>query len=223
MRAHLMAVALCAIGCGGTPAPKDVTPPADPAGAGSAAPVDPAANPTAATPAVPATPAAPAVPAGKAMGLVRPTVPAEIAVPDGHKPTFMAMAKGVQIYECAADKGAAPAWKLHAPRADLLDDTGAVIGSHYGGVDKKLPVGPYWEAKDGSRVHGAKPANAPSACSIPLLRLEAADTSGAGVFAKVSYIHRLDTTGGVAPAGACTVGKTAEVAYTAKYYFYTAP
>jgi hypothetical protein len=216
MRAHLMAM-LCAMGCGGTPAPKDVPAPVDPAGAGTAAPVDPATDPTAVAPATPASAA------GAAMGLARPTVPAELAVPDGHKPTVMTMAKGVQIYACVADKGAAPAWKLHAPRADLLDDTGAVIGSHYGGVDKKLPVGPYWEAKDGSRVHGAKPVTVPSAGSIPLVRLEAADTSGTGVFAKVSYIHRLDTTGGVAPAGACTVGKTTEVAYTAKYYFYTAP
>jgi hypothetical protein len=55
------------------------------------------------------------------------------------------------------------------------------------------------------------------------LRLEAADTSGTGVFAKVAFIQRLDTTDGVAPAGACTAGKTIEVPYTAKYYFYSKP
>jgi len=155
-------------------------------------------------------------------GLIAPMAPAEIAVPEGHKPTFMAMAKGVQVYECVAGDGGTLAWKLHAPKADLLDDSGAVIGSHYGGVDKGMPPGPYWEAKDGSRVHGAKPANAPHEGSIPLLRLEAADVSGTGVLAKVSFIQRLDTTGGVAPAGACTAGQTNEVPYTAKYYFYSA-
>jgi hypothetical protein len=46
--------------------------------------------------------------------------------------------------------------------------------------------------------------------------------SGTGVFAKVTFIHRLDTTGGVAPAGKCTKGKTVEVPYTANYYFYSA-
>jgi hypothetical protein len=154
--------------------------------------------------------------------LTAPATPAEIAVPAGHKPTFMAMAKGVQVYECAAGEGGALAWKLHAPKADLLDGNGAVIGSHYGGVDKGMAPGPYWEAKDGSRVHGAKPAKAPHEGSIDLLRLEAADVTGAGVLAGVKFIQRLDTTGGVAPAGACTAGQTTEVPYTATYYFFAA-
>jgi hypothetical protein len=155
--------------------------------------------------------------------LVAPTAPAELAVPEGNKLTFVAAAKGVQIYECAADAAGAPAWKLHAPRAELLDAAGAPIGRHYGGVDKGLPPGPYWEAKDGSRVHGAKPASVPNAGSIPLLRLEAADTSGTGVLAKVAFIQRLETTGGVAPEGTCEAGKQTEVEYTAKYYFYAKP
>jgi Protein of unknown function (DUF3455) len=155
--------------------------------------------------------------------VARPTVPAELAVPDDHKVVLMASARGVQIYDCVAEGGGAPAWKLHAPRADLFDDAGAQIGMHFGGVDKNLPAGPYWESKDGSRVHGGSPASVPNAGSIPLLRLQAADTSGTGVFSKVSYVHRLDTTGGVAPDGACTAGKQTEVPYTAKYYFYAAP
>jgi len=167
-------------------------------------------------------PSEPAPPGGPG-GLTPPSAPAELAVPDGNKLSFVAAAKGVQIYECAAEAGAAPAWKLHAPRADLLDDAGGSVGSHFGGVDKGLPPGPYWEAVDGSRVHGAKPANVPNPGSIPLLRLEAADASGTGVFAKVAFIQRLDTTGGVAPSGACEVGKQTEVPYTAKYYFYSRP
>jgi uncharacterized protein DUF3455 len=197
MRAQLLALVLCVAGCakqGATPGPKE---------GGDGTPPGPMAR--------------------TASPLVAPTVPPELVVPEGHKLTFMALAKGVQIYECAADASGALAWKLHAPRADLVDDSGATIGSHFGGVDKSLPPGPYWEAKDGSRVHAGKPVTAPNAGSIPLLRLEAADTSGTGVFSKVSFVHRLDTTGGVAPAGACTAGKTTEVAYTAKYYFYTAP
>jgi hypothetical protein len=155
--------------------------------------------------------------------LAPPVVPAELAVPDGAKLVLAADARGVQIYECAPDATGALAWKLHAPRAELLDAAGAPIGSHYGGVDKQLAPGPYWETADGSRVHGAKPVSAPHDGSIPLLRLEAADASGTGVLGKVAFVHRLDTTGGVAPPGACTAGKTTEVAYTAKYYFYTAP
>jgi len=154
----------------------------------------------------------------------RPTVPAELAVPDDHKLALVASAKGVQIYECVADAGGALAWKLRAPSAELLDEGGAQIGTHFGGVDKNLPPGPYWEStKDGSRVHGGGPVSAPNPGSIPLLRLQAADTSGNGVFSHVSFIHRLATTGGVAPTGECTAGKRSEVPYTAQYYFYNAP
>src|SRR5215470_8907498 len=106
-------------------------------------------------------------------GLVAPTVPAELAIPEGNKLTFMAAAKGVQIYECAADAVGALSWKLHAPRADLLDDSGASVGIHYGGVDKGLPPGPYWESTaDKSRVHGKNPATAPHEGSIALVGLE---------------------------------------------------
>lgn len=162
-------------------------------------------------------------PSAAGAGLVAPTVAPELAIPEGNKLTFVAAAKGVQIYECAADAVGALAWKLRAPRADLADDSGASIGSHYGGVDKGLPPGPYWEAKDGSRVHGAKPVSVPNPGSIPLLRLDAADTSGTGVFTKVAFIHRLETTGGALPPGPCASGQQTEVPYTAKYYFYSRP
>jgi hypothetical protein len=187
---------MCAIGCGGgAPDAKNVSQPVtDSTGAAGAA---------------------------GGTSLAGPTVPAELAIPAGHKVALMTSAKGVQIYECATEAGAA-AWKLRAPRAELADGSGAVIGSHFGGVDKNLAAGPYWEAPDGSRVHAGKPVTAPNPGSIPLLRLEATDVTGTGVFGKVTFIHRVETTGGVAPDGACTAGKTAEIPYTATYYFYEA-
>lgn len=170
----------------------------------------------------PATPPGPGSGSGSGTGQEPPAVPPELAVPAGNQLTLVANAKGVQIYECAPDASGALAWKLHAPRATLLDDAGNQVAIHFGGVDKGLPPGPYWQANDGSRVHGANPVSVPNPGSIPLLRLEAADTSGTGVFSKVTFIQRLDTTGGAAPAGACQSGKT-EVPYTAKYYFYSKP
>jgi hypothetical protein len=153
----------------------------------------------------------------------RPTVPAELAVPEDHKLVLIASARGSQIYECSSD-GGAPAWKLHAPSAELFDEAGTQIGVHFGGVDKNLPPGPYWESsKDGSRVHAGSPVSVPNHGSIALLRLTAVDTSGNGVFSKVSFIHRLATTGGVAPIDACSGDKRVEVPYTAQYYFYAAP
>ncbi|HEY0190093.1 MAG TPA: DUF3455 domain-containing protein [Kofleriaceae bacterium] len=149
----------------------------------------------------------------------RPQVAPELAVPDAAKLVLVANARGVQIYECAPD-----GWKLHAPRADLLDDAGVAIGQHYGGVDRGKPAGPWWEAKDGSSVHGANPASVANPGSIPLLRLDgsgATFTGDGGLLSSVAFIQRLATTGGVAPAGACAAGQTSEVPYTATYYFYT--
>ncbi len=170
------------------------------------------AAPAVEAPAAPATAPAPA--------MVPPVVPAELAVPEGAKLALVAGGKGVQIYECAADAAGALAWKLHAPRADLSDAAGKPLGSHYGGVDKQLAPGPYWEAADGSRVHAGKPVSVPHEGSLPLLRIAAADVSGTGIFGKVAFVQRLDTTGGIAPAGTCTAGKLTEVPYTATYYFY---
>jgi hypothetical protein len=148
----------------------------------------------------------------------RPSVAAELAVPDDLPLVLVGNAKGVQAYECDAS-----AWKLHGPRAELFDARGARVATHFGGADKNLPAGPYWEASDGSRVHGGKPVSVANPGSIALLKLEALDTSGTGVLAKVAFIQRLATTGGVAPDGACTAGQTADVAYTATYYFYATP
>lgn len=196
MRARWMALLLCLAGC---PKPPPPPPPGGGSQTGSGA-TD-----------------------GGQGALVVPSVPPALAIPAGPTLTFVAAARGVQIYDCATAPGTPPTWTLHAPRADLLDASGATVGSHFGGVDRGLPPGPYWEAKDGSRVHGANPVSVPNPGSIPLLRLDAADTSGTGVFSKVAFIQRLDTTGGVAPASACDAGKQIEVPYTATYYFYSKP
>ena len=212
-----------------TPAPKEVVRPPVATPAPKVAPL-PAATPAPKEVALPpvATPApkevaqpSPTKPvAMPPMALVPPVVPAELAVPEGHKLVMMARGTGVQIYECAPGATGALAWTLHAPRADLIDAAGAVIGSHYGGVDKHLAPGPYWTAADGSRVHGTKPVSVPHEGALPLLRIAAADVSGTGIFGKVAFVQRLDTTGGIAPAGTCTAGKLTEVPFTAKYYFY---
>ena len=161
---------------------------------------------------------------GSQGALVVPTVPPALAIPEGSTLTFVAAARGVQIYDCTTAPGAPPTWTLHAPRADLLDSSGATVGSHFGGVDRGMPPGPYWEAKNGSRVHGANPVSVPNLGSIPLLRLEAADTSGTGVFSKVAFIQRLDTTGGLTPPAAdcntATAATVVEVPYTAEYVFW---
>jgi uncharacterized protein DUF3455 len=151
-----------------------------------------------------------------------PTVPEAIAVPPGSVLLFSRHAKGVQIYECQTGQ-----WTFHAPRA-LLFETQSYqpTGIHYGGIDRGLTPGPWWESvEDGSRIRGGKAVSAPSpnANSIPLLRLEVLERQGTGIFTPASYIQRLNTVGGVGPTGGCKLGAQRWVPYTADYYFYAAP
>jgi hypothetical protein len=147
------------------------------------------------------------------------TVPSTIEVPAGHVLLFTYHAKGVQTYECKNGQ-----WAFRAPKAALLDtDNRRLAGIHYGGIDRGMTAGPWWESlHDGSRIRGGNAVSAPSPNpnSIPLLRLEVLEREGAGVFSPVKYIQRLNTMGGVGPTGACSVGEQRWVPYTTDYYFY---
>jgi Protein of unknown function (DUF3455) len=128
-----------------------------------------------------------------------------------------AAARGVQIYECRGTS-AAHAWTFVAPEAELFDDTRRSIGSH--------GAGPFWQARDGSRIVGTLKAraDAPVADAIPWLLLETRSTGPAGELSNVTSIRRLHTVGGTPPASGCspaTLGMTARVPYAADYYFYT--
>jgi hypothetical protein len=147
-----------------------------------------------------------------------PGVPSAIAVPAGNKLFLVGRATGVQIYACTA----APdgyAWSFVAPRASLYGDNGKLITTHF--------AGPTWQARDGSAVVARVVDRAPVDGAIPWLLLEAASTSvGADGdrLARTTYVQRVATTGGLSPAaGACsaaTAGTTAEIPYTADYYFW---
>lgn len=72
----------------------------------------------------------------------------------------------------------------------------------------------------GAKVEQA-PAPAPGA--VPWLLLRATSTSGSGLFSAVTFIQRVDTQGGTAPASGCDashVGAEARASYSADYYFY---
>ena len=131
-------------------------------------------------------------------------------------------AKGTQIYECRAKKGASDAyeWAFVAPDAELFDIRGNVIGRH--------GAGPYWQATDGSRVAGTVKAraDAPVAGAIPWLLLSATNTGPDGSFSRVTSIQRVNTAGGLPPSKPCSgesLGRQAGVHYTADYRFFTQP
>jgi len=148
-------------------------------------------------------------------GPAEPSVPGDVKVPEGHKLFLVGHAVGVQIYSCKAT-----GWGLVAPRADLYGDNGKLIATHFGG--------PTWQARDGSRVVGTRDGQANmDSSAIPWLRLKAASTSvgsDGDRLAGTTYIQRIATTGGMAPAASdcnsTTLGEVVEVPYTADYYFW---
>jgi hypothetical protein len=148
-----------------------------------------------------------------------PVVPTKIEVPDGNKVFLIGHGVGVQIYSCNATPGGF-VWGFVAPRADLFDDHGKLIITHFGG--------PTWQAMDGSRVVGHLVDSVTvDASAIPWLLLSAASTTpgpDGDRLVATTFVQRIATTGGLAPpartCNAATVGAVAEVAYTADYYFW---
>lgn len=146
-------------------------------------------------------------------------VPSPLLQPTGETLVTTLSARGVQIYACRGEAGAAPAWTFVAPEAELFDTQGRVAGSH--------GAGPFWQANDGSRITGSVKARtgAPRAGAIPWLLLATRPGNvTTGVFSDVSSVQRLNTEGGVAPAAPCTaaeLGRVVRVPYSADYSFYS--
>jgi hypothetical protein len=149
-------------------------------------------------------------------------VPVKLMPPEGHVMLFKAKAEGAQIYVCKAkaDDPDRLEWELKAPDADLFDERGQRIGRHF--------AGPTWEAlDDGSQVIGTQveKTSAPKGGDIPWLLLKRKSGAGKGRFSRVTYIQRVDTEGGIAPASSCDKarqGQEVRVKYKATYVFYCA-
>ncbi|HET9139000.1 DUF3455 domain-containing protein [Actinophytocola sp.] len=136
-------------------------------------------------------------------------VPEVIRVPAGNRPLAVMPARGVQTYQCTAG-----AWTFLQPDAILR---------HRGQATVLHTRGPVWTStRDGSSVTAAAQASSPVDGAIPQLLLRATANRGPGLLAGVTYIQRLNTTGGLAPAGPCTEAATVSVPYTADYAFWVA-
>jgi hypothetical protein len=135
--------------------------------------------------------------------------PDAVKVPDGNRPLATYFGDGVQIYGCTDG-----AWTLIQPAA-VLSKHGQPVAIH--------SKGPVWTSTvDGSTVGAAAVANSPREGAIPALLLKANLNAGDGIFGKVTYVQRLNTRGGLAPAGTCAAGAQTAVRYTADYAFWVA-
>jgi Protein of unknown function (DUF3455) len=138
---------------------------------------------------------------------VQTQVPDTIQPPVGNKRIAEMDARGVQTYQCTNG-----VFTFQQPDAILTSN----------GKPQILHTrGPIWTSVvDGSTVGGTTVATAPSPNSIAQLLLAGNKVRGPGLLADVTFIQRLDTTGGLAPTGACVEGTTASVPYTATYTFW---
>ena len=149
------------------------------------------------------------------------SLPAAVKVPAGNMVAMETIGAGQITYECRAKKDAAGQfeWVFVGPDAKLMSRSSTPVGKYYGPPAT-------WESNDGSKITGAQLAVSPSTPgNIPLQLVKANPAVGAGAMAGVTYIQRVATQGGVAPAILCdanSVGKKEVVQYQADYIFWKA-
>ena len=148
-------------------------------------------------------------------------LPDAVKVPTGNKVAMESVGVGEITYECREKQGAAGQfeWVFVGPDAVLNDRAGKATRQYYGPPAT-------WESKDSSKLTGAQVAVAPAGNgNIPLQLVKANPAVGQGAMSTVTYIQRVATQGGAAPATACagdTKGRKEVVKYQAEYIFWTA-
>lgn len=172
----------------------------------------------------------------RAEDLKPPAVPTNIQVPAGNKLFLVGHAVGTQNYICLPADGGVK-FTLFTPQATLFKEQ-KQITTHYfspnpfeGGTVRAT-----WQhSKDTSTVWGkvadgnssSDPAYvAPGAVPWLLVTIVGAQegNKGGDKLEETTFVQRLNTAGGVAPATGCTaltdVGNKAFVPYTTDYFFY---
>jgi hypothetical protein len=145
-------------------------------------------------------------------------VPATLLPPATESLKFKVNAVGVQIYICNGKLDGTFGWTGLAPQANLFNDDGKLLGTHF--------IGPTWQGNDGSSVVGAKVAAATiDASAVPWLLLKGVSHAAeSGRFSDVTSVQRLSTVGGIAPTDTCdathNLGTVVQVPYSAEYFFY---
>ena len=160
-------------------------------------------------------------------------MPGDLTVPAGNQVFLVAHAIGTQNYICLP-RTSAPGlgWVLTGPQATLFDDDLGQALTHFLSVNPVEGVArATWQhSHDSSAVWAladrtsSDPAYV-AAGAIPWLRLRVvgaqAGPDAGDRMTRTTYIQRLDTLGGSAPAGDCpAIGARTFVPYAANYVFW---
>jgi len=181
-----------------------------------------------------------------------PPMPPAVQVTNGDVPFLVGHAVGTQNYVCLPS-GSGVAFVLSTPEATLSDDSDEQIITHFFSPNPDEPnanpavsatgaIRATWQfSRDTSSVWAlAKPGESATFATDPgfvapnavaWLKLtavgNAAGPNGGDKLANVTFVQRLSTHGGLAPATGCTssadIGHLAFVPYTADYFFYRHP
>ena len=176
-----------------------------------------------------------------------PPTPTKITPEAGNTAFLVGHAFGSQGYTCLPANDGTPSWTVNPPRpeATLFTDVfgqPVQIITHFlsinegplPGVTVPLSGNATWQSSfDTSRVWakaigsidaGTDLESCPNSGAIPCVLLQAVGQekgpTGGRILAKTTFVQRLNTKGGAAPQGACTVGQTILSPYTADYFFY---
>lgn len=192
-------------------------------------------------------------PFAAAQNITPPITPAAITPPAGNSAYLMGRAVGTQGYVCLPTSTGA-SWTVNSSRPEAtlfvrLFGHDVQIVTHYLSpvtnpnqfAPDPLPFGsPTWQSSLDSSVVWAKAltpavtsgsdASCPAPGAIPCLLLQSIGSlkgpTGGKAMTHTTYIQRLNTTGGTAPATGCSnstdVGRQVLVPYTADYYFFRA-
>ena len=148
-------------------------------------------------------------------------LPPTVQVPAGNSVALQTVGAGDITYECRVKKDMAGQfeWVFVGPDAVLSDRSGKAVGKYFGPPAT-------WASNDGSKVTATQLAVAPAGTgNIPFQLVKANPAVGSGAMTGVTYIQRVATKGGVAPATACgagNVGSKEIVKYQADYIFWKA-
>jgi hypothetical protein len=171
-------------------------------------------------------------------------VPQALQAPAGNSPYLKASAEGTQNYICLPT-ATGFGWTFFAPEATLFmkvrwfnGEVKQQVTTHFlspNPLESSTARATWQSSLDSSAVWGRAIANSSDpafvqAGSIPWLLVQAVGTrrgpTGGSMLSETTYIQRVNTWGGVAPATGCSqasqVGTSALVPYTTDYVFYKA-
>jgi uncharacterized protein DUF3455 len=167
--------------------------------------------------------------------IVTPPVPTDLVVPAGNTAFLIGHAQGTQNYVCLP-KGSGFAWTLFGPQATLFDGNGNQQITHFlsaNPIENGTLRATWQHSGDTSRAWAAAIATSSDSAyvapgAIPWLKLQVVGAQYGPSFGhkltETTFIQRVNTAGGVAPATGCSVstdlGQRAFVPYTADYIFY---